>query len=272
MKRFLFFCVILAVCLMAVACGPGKYNFGFDAPDAFPPLETRGPNNYNNSGTPGETTSETTAPPPPAHSDLFIKGVATELMVEYFAEICVDSEVDEDNNLKGLQRWTDPIYYVIYGTCTPEDKKAIEDFCEYLNTIEGFPGIHESNDHLLTNFEIYFCTETEMINRLGGGFIGADAAYYFKDEQSEIYEGVICLRTDIDQKVRNSAIIRQLCKAIGATGESDIREDSALYSEYGENIELTDVDDVILRMFYSSKMLTGLDYVMSERVIEKLYY
>ena len=117
---------------------------------------------------------------------------------------------------------------------------------------------------MLYSSSSYICANSSMY--------GYDAAYYLKDEQSEIYEGVICLRTDIDQKVRNSAIIRQLCKAIGATGESDIREDSALYSEYGENIELTDVDDVILRMFYSPKMLTGLDYVMSERVIEKLYY
>lgn len=272
MKKILTICVLLAVCLSVVSCGPGKYNFGFDAPDHFPPLETKGPNNYYNPEDPEQTAGETTAPPPPAHSELYIRGIATELMMNYFAEICIDGDVDEEGKLKGLQRWTDPIYYVIYGECTDEDKKTIEEFCEYLNSIEGFPGIHESKDYFLTNFEFYFGSENDMVFRLGPGFAGADAGMLFRDEQSEIYEGVICLRTDIDQKVRNSAIVRQLCKVIGATGETDIREDSVFYTEYGENISLNDVDKVILQLFYHTKMLTGLDYVLCERIIEKLYY
>ena len=272
MKRIISVFLLAVVALSLTACGPGKYNFGFNAPDQFPPLETRAPGSYNNPDDPEQTSGETTAPPPPAHSDLYIKGIGTELMMSYFAEICIDSDVDEEGNIKGLQRWTDPIYYVIYGSCTPEDKTAIEDFAGYLNSIDGFPGIYESTDYLKTNFEFYFCTETDIINRLGPGFAGANAAMQFEDEESEIYEGVICLRTDIDQAVRTAEIKRQLCKVIGATGESELREDSAFYYENTLDFDLTDVDKVVLQLFYNIKMLTGLDYIYSERIIEKLYY
>ena len=55
-------------------------------------------------------------------------------------------------------------------------------------------------------------------------------------------------------------------------GTSGWLGDSGFYTEYGENVSLNDVDKVILQLFYHTKMLTGLDYVLCERIIEKLYY
>ena len=45
-----------------------------------------------------------------------------------------------------LQKWKEPIYYIIDGKPTEEDSATLLKFNNWLNTIEGFPGIYETKD------------------------------------------------------------------------------------------------------------------------------
>jgi len=224
--------------------------------------------------TPETQSSPTTVPTVPTtehHSSLYIPGFSVDEVITYFNEVCLDAEFVNSGDASLLQKWTVPIYYMVHGEPTAEDTAVFGDFTAWLNTIEGFPGIYEAQDAAASNLQIYFCTEQELLDRMGDQFMGTDGAVTFWYSNNQIYSAIICYRTDIPQIVRNSVILEELYNGLGPIQDTVLRTDSIIYSGYSEPQALTPVDKLLLKLLYHPQMVCGMDAEACETVIRQLY-
>lgn len=219
---------------------------------------------------PAVTVPSTTAP---LHSDLYIPDLSVAEVIRCFHEVCLDAEFVNSGSPNLLQKWDAPIYYALYGDYTQEDLAVLEGFAQWLNTVEGFPGFFPAEEAHLANLDIYFCSEQELLDRLGDHFSGADGGVTFwYDENNVIYDAIICCRTDISQTVRNSVILEEIYNGLGPVQDTALRPDSIIYSGYSEQQELTDIDVLILKLLYHPMIKRGMNAEECEAVIRQLYH
>lgn len=219
-----------------------------------------------------EPETEPTPAPVPEHSDLYIPGVSVESVILYFNEVCLDAEFVNNGDASLLQKWTAPIRYYIYGKYTDQDMQVLTGFSEWLNTIEGFPGIAVTTVPSYANMSIHFCTRNELLDILGDNFYGTDGGVTFWYANNAIYDATICYRTDLNQTVRNSVILEEIYNGLGPVQDTDLRKDSIIYSGYSEPQSLTAIDELILRLLYHPDIKCGMNASQCEAVIRQLYY
>lgn len=206
-----------------------------------------------------------------ASAGFVLEGVDAETVITYFEEVCLNAEFINSGDPSFLQKWTEPICFTIYGTPTPEDLETLRSFTAWLNTVEGFPGISETDDPAEENLAIHFCTEKEMVALMGEQFYGNDGAVTFWYLQDKIYKAVICCRSDIGQQLRNSVILEELYNGLGPIQDTSLRPDSIIWSGYSEPQTLTQMDALILRLLYHPRMECGMDAPSCADVIRELY-
>ena len=217
--------------------------------------------------------SEEYVQPAPVHSELYIEGLSVEDVIEYFDEVVLDAEFSTgDGDPSRVQKWTAPIYYMIHGSPTETDLAKLREFVAWLNTVEGFPGMYETDDFSKINLDIYFCDFQDMIDHLGDNFYGADGGVTFWYEYDEIYDATICYRTDIGQYVRNSVILEEIYNGLGPVQDTWLRTDSIIYAGYSEPQTLTEIDELILKLLYHPDIKCGMNRAACEAVIRTLYY
>lgn len=217
---------------------------------------------------------EATEPPvtEPAHASLYIPGVPVEDVITYFSEVCLDSEFVNGGDPSYVQKWTQPIYYTLEGNCTEEDIAVLSAFRDWLNGIEGFPGMFSAGEHQVGNLRICFCTQQEMVDLMGENFEFMDGAVTFWYNHDEIYDAIICYRTEIDQYLRNSVILEEIYNGLGPIQDTVLRPDSIIYQEFSQPQALTALDELILRLLYHPDILPGMDAAQCEQVIRSLYH
>lgn len=232
----------------------------------------------DNDTTPPETTipqtevSTTVPVTEPEHSALYIPGVCVEDVILYFNEVCLDSEIINSGNPSYVQKWAEPIYYTLHGEYTDEDLATLSSFADWLNTVEGFPGISEAQVPEDTNLRIHFCSQSDMINLMGENFYGMDGAVTFWYLYDEIYDAIICYRTDLDQHLRNSVILEEIYNGLGPIQDTALRPDSIIYQGFSQPQCLTPMDELILQLLYHPDIRPGMDAQQCEQVIRALYY
>ena len=218
------------------------------------------------------TLSETVPDTEPVHSPLYIEGVTVEDVILYFNEVVLDAEFIEGGDPTRLQKWAIPILYTIHGEPTKEDLRTLYGFTEWLNTIEGFPGIREAERSFEANLAIHFCTQDELLDIMGSNYTGVDGAVTFWYRNDEIYDATICYRTDLDQYLRNSVILEEIYNGLGPVQDTALRPDSIIYSEFSQPQSLTEMDELILKLLYHPMMRCGMNAAECEAVIRSLYY
>ena len=218
-----------------------------------------------------ETENEpiTTVPEVPT---LYIQGLEVDDVIRYFNEVCLDAEFSHGGDATKIQKWSSPIYYYVFGNRTAEDNEKLTSFTEWLNEIEGFPGIYETEDNVNANLRIFFGTDTDMIVRLGEEYRGCDAGvkYWYRDDV--IYDAIICYRTDLDQTVRNSVILEEIYNGLGPVQDTTLRTDSIIYSGYSAPQALTEIDELILKLLYHPDIKCGMNAAECEAIIRELYH
>ena len=206
------------------------------------------------------------------HSPLYIEGLDVEDVIAYFNEVCLDAEFINSGDASLLQKWTEPIYYTVNGSPTVEDLNVLNDFTLWLNTINGFPGIYETNDHLKANLQIHFCSQQDMIALMGDNFTNMDGAVTFWYNNNAIYDEIICYRTDLNQTLRNSVILEEIYNGLGPIQDTSLRQDSIIYSGYSEPQQLSNVDELILKLLYNPLLRCGMNANECDTLIRQLYY
>lgn len=242
-------------------------------PSTVPAEETTMP--AEETSAPTEPTTAPTEPPvtEPEHSALYIPDVDVEDVILWFSEVSLSAEFINSGNPSFVQKWDSPILYMIHGQPTEEDLTVLTSFTQWLNALEGFPGISETTDPIASSLDIHFCTQQELIGHLGDHFYGMDGGvtfWYTGDNQ--IYDAIICVRTDLDQYLRNSVILEELYNCLGPIQDTSLREDSLIYAGYSDPQELTQIDRLILALLYHPDMKCGMNSAQCEALIRQLYY
>lgn len=261
MKKLI--CLFLSV-LFLTACG------GKPTPETTVPETT----------VPETTVPETTAPENtvpvvetlPEHSELYLPDLTADDLILYFNEVCLDAEFTNSGDPSLLQKWDSPIRYTVFGSPTEEDTAVLKGFADWLNTIEGFPGIAEAEGIHEQNLRIHFCDQEELVLLMGDNFTGTDGAVTFWYEGDVIYDGIICIRSDVHQELRNSVILEELYNCLGPVQDTWLRDDSIIYAGYSEPQSLTEVDEVILKFLYHPVLQCGMNARECEILIRELYY
>ena len=282
MKRII--CCVLLLVLLA-GCGktpelPEVTQPATIAPEVTEPEVAESETTQPETTEPEETEPETTRPEEtepaqtlPEHSGLYLENVSVEDVICWFNEVCLDTEFSFGGNASLVQKWDVPIAYIIYGEPTEEDLVTLSRFTQWLNTLEGFPGISQTQDPAAANLRIHFTDHQGLTDIMGPDFAGLDGAVTFwYDGANAIYDEVICIRTDLDQQVRNSVIQEEIYNGLGPVQDTSLREDSLIWQGYSIPQEPTEVDELILRLLYHPDILRGLDASQCEAVIRALYH
>ena len=302
MKRFL--CMLLCLALLLSLWGCGR------KPEILPePSVTEAPTEPENTEpattqpeetVPAPTEPETTEPTPtepevtepaptepaptepevtepaetiPEHSPLYLENVPVEDVIRWFNEVSLDAEFSDGGDATLVQKWDEPIAFMVHGDYTEEDWATLMRFTQWLNTLEGFPGIFETLDLAEANLNIHFTDAQGMLNIMGQDYVGLDGAVTFwYDGENAIYQEVICIRTDLEQEVRNSVIMEEIYNGLGPVQDTTLREDSLIWQGYSIPQELTAVDELILKLLYHPAIARGMNALACEEVIRALYY
>ena len=282
MKRF-FACIIsTAVLTASLFAGCGKRP---DEPE--PPAATAAPDyahiptstvapTAEPTAVPTATAAPTAVPtatptPLPEHSALYC-GHSVEDVILYFNEVCLDSEYVNSGDPSFVQKWVSPISYMVHGAYTQEDYDALTALVTQLNGIYGFPGMQECFDESVSNLDIYFCTEQELKDRMGYDDNLDGAVTFWYDGMNQIYDAIICIRTDIDQTIRTSVILEEIYNGLGPIQDTTLRPDSIIYQHGSDVLALSDMDWLLLKLLYHPDMRCGLDPAQAESVLRALYY
>lgn len=219
-----------------------------------------------------ETVAPTADSTESTHSALYIPDTDVEDVITWFNEVCLAAEFINSGDPSFLQKWDCPIFYMIYGEPTDDDLAILESFVQWLNTLEGFPGICEAANAQEANLNIHFCTHGEMLSIMGEWTYDLDGAVTFWYDNDRIYDAIVCVRTDLNQHLRNSAILEELYNGLGPIQDTSLRPDSLIYGGYSEPQELTKIDKLILQLLYHPDMKCGMDSTQCEEVIRSIYY
>ena len=256
------FAVLIAVLLILGGCAlpaPETDTEPSQPPATVPSTEPTQP--------PTETTE-----PPPLHSDLYLEGLSVDALILYFEEVCLDAEIVNGGDPSKLQKWAEPLRYQVFGAPTAEDLEQLSRFTRWLGTVEGFPGIREAGHEEPVNVDIHFCDADEMAALLGDWTWGCDGGVTFWYDEDKIWSATICIRTDISQEVRNSVILEELYNSLGTGQDTQLRQDSLIWSGYSWPQWLTEEDMLILRLLYHPTLEPGMDREACAEAIRALYY
>lgn len=270
MKKGIYFALILALALILWACG------GETVPTTQPPAaQTTAPVPETTQPVP-ETTLAPTEPTKPPHSALYLPEYTPEQILEYFEEVVLHVEYSTGSGDATLvQKWLAPIRYRIDGSPTQEDLAVLAELFDQLNEVPGFPGILEATGdevHELTlSFlepEPFDAAFSEILN--GESAFGATQFWYDTDS-NEIYSANIGYRTDLDQSVRSSILVEEIINTLGIT-DTELRTDSIVYQYSDDNLTLSDVDWIILKLLYDPAVRCGMNLDECREIILELYY
>ena len=226
--------------------------------------------------TPQETVCVTTVPAKPLHSDLYHPDYTLRQIQEYFEEVVLDAEFSDGTGDSSLvQKWMEPIGYRIYGNPTDEDRRILNDFFAQLNRIPGFPGFYTAEAEGLEMLRIHFLEPDVFRDSFSAAVNGEDAygamEFWYYTDTNEIYAARIGYRTDLDQMTRSSILLEEIVNMLGISDTLQ-REDSITYQYSNENLALSEVDWILLKLLYHPEMQCGLDARNCAAVIKEIYY
>lgn len=223
---------------------------------------------------PEPTEPETTVPEPiePEHSDLYLTNVPVEDILMWYNEVCLDTEFSNGGDATLVQKWTGPIVYMVHGAPTDEDLATLDGFARWLNSLEHFPGITRTENTAEANLNIHFTDNQGLVDIMGSEYDGFEGAVTYWYNNNAIYDEVICVRSDLDQYVRNSVILEEIYNGLGPIQDTVLRADSVIYQYSSEAQGLSNADKLILKLLYHSDIRCGMNAAECEAVIRTLYY
>jgi len=270
-KKLCFSLVLVAVFFLCACAGPEPTGdttvHTTDAPTTqIPTTQT----------TAAPTTMPATAPTAPLHSPLYLPGYTTQQIREYFEEVVLHVEYSSGTGDASLvQKWTEPIRYRIFGTPTGEDLAVLEDFFEQLNAVPGFAGIRAAREGEAENLSLRFLNPDGFRDIFSAVVNGEEAygavQFWYYTNTNEIYTAQIGYRTDIDQTARSSILVEEIVNALGIT-DTILRTDSIVYQYSDDNMTLSEVDWLLLKLLYDPAIQCGMNADRCAAVIETLYY
>lgn len=203
------------------------------------------------------------------HSVYYADRVSVDKMAYYFNDVCFGNEYGDAK--EKITKWQDPIMFYIDGVATMDDYHTLNGFVDYLNSIDGFPGIMQIHDRSQANLVIHFYGLAEFNAAVNVSDADGFATFNFQTDTGVITDGSVYIRSDINQTDRSSIILEEVYQILGPTKDTLVRKDSIIYQR-GNAPALSKEDKSIISLLYSSRITPGMSMLESEEIIRELYY
>lgn len=198
-------------------------------------------------------------------------------IVDYFSDVVFSSELD--GYVGKVCKWMSPVKYWIYGERNEEDLRLFDGLTEYLNGIEGFPGISEAENPDEANFEIYYTTEENMSN-LFENYVPNSwgmASFWWREGTCEIVRAraaIVCDETD--QYEKNTVVLEEITQAMGIGDDSYMYPESLYYQRWSQPQTMPYIDRCVLEILYNPMMEAGISEKeaidIAYSILEKGYF
>lgn len=214
--------------------------------------------------------------PSPKPENRLPEGYTAEQIADYFCEVALGEEYAQgDEGSNAVQKWLQPIYYVVHGQPSAEDEEVLTAFVDELNQLEGFPGMYPAESSQQKNCSIRFLDRDQMNSEAGhvvkGEYVDGISQWYYYTESNELHTMNIWICTEIDQRMRNSVILEEIVNSIGLGNDTLARTDSIIYQGYSDVQQLSEIDWLIIQILYSEKMHCGMTEAQCREVINQMY-
>lgn len=204
------------------------------------------------------------------HSIYYVERVNVDKMAYYFNDVCFGGEYDALSK-QIIVKWQDPIMLYIDGFANISDYDTLTGFLDFLNTIDGFPGIMQIHDKTQANLVVHFYPLAEFKDAVPVQDAIGYATYNFNTSTGVITDGDVYILTDSSQADRNSVILEEVYQILGPTKDTLVRKDSIIY-QHGNPSKLSDEDKSIISLLYNSRITPGMTPMQSEEIIREIYY
>lgn len=159
-----------------------------------------------------------------------------------------------------LSRRTAPIYYLMSGDYTDEDRAVLQALCDRLNQIEGFPGISETSDPVLANMTLTFLSREDMDAQTARNDIWFDGYMtYYWNGTHEVYHADILYCTDMEGSLRSGVLCEELIQSLGLSNDSYDYPDSLFYQGYSDIAWPSALDWKLVELLHHPSLRPGMD-------------
>lgn len=179
-------------------------------------------------------------------------------IIDYFCDVVFSSELD--GYVGYACKWTSPIKYRIYGERSDEDIALFGELVEYLNGVEGFPGMSEAETPDEANFEIYYTTEAAMPGLFNNYIEGSwgMATFWWQKDTHEIVKARSAIVCDVtDQYAKNTVMLEEITQAMGLGNDSLVYPDSLYYQNWSQPQKMPYIDRCIFELLYNPGVPVG---------------
>ncbi len=259
MKRIL---AILLVLLVAASTGCGLFPLPTShAPTPTVALITAAPS-IAPSPTPIQptlpnlpTAMTAPAPTPTTGTRFEVEGLTTQQLLDVFRTVAGSSEYGSSGT--SIRKWAMPIKLVVQGDPTEEDMAAVHRVVEWLNGIEGYPGISLAEKD--GNAAIWFVNLDEMKNVVDGYVAGNWGFFWTEFDSKSITKATVAIANDVtSQTARNHLVFEELVQSMGLMQDHYTYEDSIFYGNWTTVQKPSEMDEALVAMLYVPGIKHGM--------------
>lgn len=178
-----------------------------------------------------------------------------EQLQDVFRVVAGGSEYGGTDNT--IKKWAVPLKLAIHGSPSAEDRAALGRAMEWLNGIEGFPGISVVQSG--ANVDIWF-VELDKMKDVVDGYVKGNWGFFWTNYNSQsITKATIAIATDVtDQEERNHLIFEELVQSMGLMQDQYTYEDSIFYGNWTTVQEPSEMDWELVGMLYLPEVRHGM--------------
>lgn len=173
-------------------------------------------------------------------------------LVKLFRDIVIRMEYN--HTVHTCRKWNTPISLYIGGDPSSEDLTVLQDACDFLNSIQGFPGITTVSSEEEANITILF-TE-EIMKGMNGCF-----EIISQDNSGNISEILIRIRNSLSREKKNSVIWEELLQSTGPMNDTLLTDDTLFYGGQGDIPRASELDRTLLEMLYHPLVKSDMNYL-----------
>ncbi len=193
-------------------------------------------------------------------NDVVVFNYPLQTVLAYFSEIAF---ADEGEGTIGVARkWIKPIYYEIYGTADEVDVAVIRWTADYLNSINGFPGMFRATATNKANVKFYFGNLTFVQTALGvtDNTVQSCTRLFYNADDYRIQLSKVGIVTDTTSRaVRNSLILEEILQMVGLNQNSLNYPQSLFYKANAIPQVPDELDLALVRLLYSPVIKGGMN-------------
>lgn len=205
-------------------------------------------------------------------------------LIDYFKEVALQSEFDEDINR--VIKWKQPMLLCVVKDKTyKRQMDAIQKTIDGINELatDGFK-IELTNEPKKSNSFIYLCSR-EYVAKLAPNFyksftddIDVDVSGFaymeFNWNNYKINKSFIYIDPEDPIDIQESTILEEITQGVGLPNDPESYSNSIFYEHKSEeNIvikEYSQLDKDVIKLLYHPKMKPGLDSTQCEKVIKRI--